>query len=54
MAKQICKRRSQEIDFPKYYQGCTSLNTDSETPYCMYKGPEEKKTAKKSCCHKDF
>ena len=51
MAKRICKRRNQEIDFPKDCQRCAFLNMSSQTPYCTHKEPEEKKTSKKSCCH---
>jgi len=51
MAKKICKRKNQEIDFPKDCQGCAFLNASSETPDCTYKELGEKKTPKKSCCH---
>ena len=50
MAKKICKRTNKEIDFPKDCQGCTFLDTSSETTECTYKEGEEK-TSKKSCCH---
>ncbi|MBU1291991.1 hypothetical protein KKH07_00670 [Patescibacteria group bacterium] len=51
MAKRICKKSNQEIDFPKDCQGCASLNTSSETLYCTYKKTEGEKTSKKRCCH---
>ena len=51
MTQKICQRKNQAVDFPKDCQGCAFLNMSSQTPYCTYKEPEEKKTSKKSCCH---
>ncbi|MBU2460159.1 hypothetical protein KKG44_03520 [Patescibacteria group bacterium] len=51
MAKRICKRRSQEIDFPKDCQGCEFLKPRGKIQCCTYKGQEERQESKKSCCH---
>ncbi|MBU4314733.1 MAG: hypothetical protein KJ821_08090 [Actinobacteria bacterium] len=51
MAQKICKRKNQEIDFPKDCQGCGFLTESGETPDCSYGESEGKKTAKKGCCH---
>ena len=51
MAKRICKRSNQEIDFPKDCQGCEFLKPRGKIQCCTYKEQEEKQASKKSCCH---
>jgi len=51
MAKRICKRSNQEIDFPKDCQGCEFLKPRGKIKCCTYKEPEGGKESKPPCCH---
>lgn len=51
MAKKICKRRNQEIDFPKDCQGYSFLKPRGKIQCCTYKETEKGQAPKKGCCH---